>query len=267
MVGLESALSVVQTAMVDTGLLGWTDVARVLSAAPAAIGRLDGYDAPFAVGAPAHLTLVDPAARRTFAVEHLQGRSVNSPYLGVELPGRVVATVHGGVPTVLDGVLRDADLVGKAGAHVDRLLPTLVIVGIIALVFVGLALGWRARQRRQADLPALSAPPATLERRNVHRRRALRRDDPGRRPDRPHRGARARLPGPCRCDRRARRPRSRHRRPTRLPSFRSQRSSVSASPPGPSTASSGRTASSSCAGTSATSRSTPTCARPTPTPS
>ncbi len=125
MVGLESALSVVQTAMVDTGLLAWTDVARVLSAAPAAIGRLDGYDAPFAVGAPAHLTLVDPAARRTFAVEHLQGRSVNSPYLGVELPGRVVATVHGGVPTVLDGVLRDA---GEARCGVDRLLPTLVIV-------------------------------------------------------------------------------------------------------------------------------------------
>ncbi|GMA97006.1 hypothetical protein GCM10025881_38300 [Pseudolysinimonas kribbensis] len=40
MVGLESALSVVQAAMVDTGLLGWVDVARVLSSAPAAIGRL-----------------------------------------------------------------------------------------------------------------------------------------------------------------------------------------------------------------------------------
>jgi len=45
---------------------------------------------------------------------------------------------------------------------VDRVLPTLVIVGIIALVFVGLVLGWRARQRRQAGLPVLAAPPATL---------------------------------------------------------------------------------------------------------
>ncbi|HWH96993.1 MAG TPA: dihydroorotase [Pseudolysinimonas sp.] len=113
MVGLESALSVVQAAMVDTGMLDWTAVARVLSAAPAAIGRLDGYDTPFAVGAPAHLTLVDPAARRTFAVEHLHGRSVNSPYLGVELPGRVVATIHGGVPTVLDGELRDPEEVAR----------------------------------------------------------------------------------------------------------------------------------------------------------
>jgi len=106
MVGLESALSVVQAAGVDSGQLSWGDVARVLSSKPAEIGRLGGYDAPFTTGAAAHLTLIDPAARRTFGVEHLHGKSVNSPYLGRELPGRVVATVHGGVATVLDGELR-----------------------------------------------------------------------------------------------------------------------------------------------------------------
>jgi dihydroorotase len=115
MVGLESALAVVQSAMVDTGLLGWADIARVLSTAPAAIGRLAGYDAPFTTGAPAHLTLVDPAARRTFGLADLRGRSVNSPYLGVELTGRIVATVHGGVPTVVDGALRPEEEV--AGSH------------------------------------------------------------------------------------------------------------------------------------------------------
>jgi len=113
MVGLESALSVVQTAMVDTGLIGWSDVARVLSSAPAAIGRLEGYATPFELGAPAHVTLVDPAARSTFGVDHLRGRSVNSPYLGLELPGRVIATVHAGVPTVLDGALRDPEEVAR----------------------------------------------------------------------------------------------------------------------------------------------------------
>ena len=116
MVGLESALGVVQAAMVDTGLFGWADVARVLSSAPAAIGRLDGYDAPFAVGSPAHLALVDPDARRTFGTADLHGRSVNSPYLGTELPGRIVATVHGGVPTVLDGGLRPAEEVARGQA-------------------------------------------------------------------------------------------------------------------------------------------------------
>ena len=44
----------------------------------------------------------------------------------------------------------------------DRLTPTLVIVGILVLVFAGLALGWRARRRRQAALPALATPPADL---------------------------------------------------------------------------------------------------------
>ena len=44
----------------------------------------------------------------------------------------------------------------------DRLLPTVVILGIVALVFAGLALGWRARSRRQAGLPALATPPAAM---------------------------------------------------------------------------------------------------------
>jgi hypothetical protein len=45
---------------------------------------------------------------------------------------------------------------------VDRLTPTLVIVGILVVVFTGLALGWRARRRRQAGLPALATPPAAV---------------------------------------------------------------------------------------------------------
>jgi dihydroorotase len=111
MVGLESALSVVHAAVVESGQLGWSDVARVMSSRPAEIGLLDGYAAPFAVGSPANLTLYDAAARRTFAVEDLRGKSVNSPYLGRTLPGRVVATVHRGQPTVLDGELVAAETV------------------------------------------------------------------------------------------------------------------------------------------------------------
>lgn len=44
----------------------------------------------------------------------------------------------------------------------DKLLPTLVIAVLVALVFAGFALGWRARQRRQASLPALAEVPAEL---------------------------------------------------------------------------------------------------------
>ena len=108
MVGLESALNVVQQAVVDTGQLAWADVARVLSQKPAEIGRLDGYATPFALGSPANLVLVDPSARTTFSTESLRGKSTNSPYLGRELPGRVMTTIHNGYETVRDGEVVDA---------------------------------------------------------------------------------------------------------------------------------------------------------------
>ena len=108
MVGLESALSVVHVAMVDSGLFGWTDVARVLSSKPAEIGGLAGYADAFAPGSPANVTLYDAASSRVFALEDLRGKGLNSPYLGRELPGRIVTTIHNGYPTVQDGALVEA---------------------------------------------------------------------------------------------------------------------------------------------------------------
>jgi dihydroorotase len=108
MVGLETAASVVQAALVETGLLGWADVERVMSSRPAEIGSLTPRTL-LAAGASADLTLIDPAASREFGIGDLAGRSTNSPYLGMRLPGRVVATVFRGRPTVLDGRLVAAD--------------------------------------------------------------------------------------------------------------------------------------------------------------
>ena len=64
MLGLETALSVVALAMVETGLLDWAGVCDRMSARPARIGRLAGQGQPIAVGAPANVVLIDPAARR-----------------------------------------------------------------------------------------------------------------------------------------------------------------------------------------------------------
>lgn len=108
MVGLESALRVVHHAMVETGLLDWSDVARVMSTTPARIGRLDGHGTPVAAGQPATFTLYDPRPQRTFGLDDLRGRSTNSPYLGRELPGEVRWTVRAGIPTVVDGSVLDA---------------------------------------------------------------------------------------------------------------------------------------------------------------
>jgi dihydroorotase len=114
MVGLESALSVVQLAMVDSGLIGWPEVAKVLSAKPAEIGRVAGYDTPFAAGSPANFTLYEAGATRTFSTADLRGKGLNSPYLGRELPGRVIATIHNGYPTVQNGELVDATEVANS---------------------------------------------------------------------------------------------------------------------------------------------------------
>ena len=105
MLGLETALSVVQLAMVDTGLLNWAGVADRMSVRPAQIGRLVGHGGRLETGAPANLVLVDPAAQRRVDPTESASLSRNNPYRGMELPGRVVATFLRGRPTVLDGKL------------------------------------------------------------------------------------------------------------------------------------------------------------------
>ena len=110
MLGLETALSVVQAAMVDTGLLDWAGVADRMSYRPARIGRCDtgpfAQGRPLAEGEPANLVLVDPAEVRTISGREMASLSHNSPYEGMKLPGRVVATFLRGRPTVLGGALQ-----------------------------------------------------------------------------------------------------------------------------------------------------------------
>jgi hypothetical protein len=45
---------------------------------------------------------------------------------------------------------------------VDKVLPTIVILAVIALAFFGMVWGWRARRRRQSALGPLASPPAEL---------------------------------------------------------------------------------------------------------
>jgi dihydroorotase len=103
MTGLETALSVVATSMVETGLLDWAGVADRMSVRPAAIGRLSRQGQPLEPGAPANFVLVDPAARWTVDPTASASRSRNTPFAGRELAARVVATFLRGKATVLDG--------------------------------------------------------------------------------------------------------------------------------------------------------------------
>lgn len=104
-VGLETALPVVSDLMVATGRMGWADVARVLSIAPATIGGLSDHGRPLAVGEPANVTLVDPARRVTVDAARSHSLSRNNPWHGRSFTGAVHATFLRGVPTVLEGSL------------------------------------------------------------------------------------------------------------------------------------------------------------------
>ncbi|MGN6607557.1 MAG: dihydroorotase [Jatrophihabitans sp.] len=109
MLGLETALGVVAEAMVATGLLDWAGVADRMSVRPARIGRVAGQGGSIAVGEPANLTLVDPAAAVVVEPARLASLSRNTPFAGRTLPAAVVATFFRGEPTVLHGALATAE--------------------------------------------------------------------------------------------------------------------------------------------------------------
>ncbi len=106
MLGLETALSVVQQTMVDPGLLTWAQVAERMSSRPAAIGRVANQGRPIEPGEPANLVLVDADATRTIEASDTASLSRNTPYAGLTVPGRVMATFLRGRATVLDGELQ-----------------------------------------------------------------------------------------------------------------------------------------------------------------
>jgi dihydroorotase len=120
MTGLETALQVVHAAMVETGLLDWAGVADRMSVRPATIGRLDGQSAPLhgcqlQTGSPANLVLYDPALRSVVNPAAHASRSRNTPFAGMELPGKVRATFLRGEPVVIDGRLVPGGMVWPDG--------------------------------------------------------------------------------------------------------------------------------------------------------
>jgi dihydroorotase len=102
MLGLQTALGIVMLALGER--FSWELAAERMSYAPAQIGRLASHGRPLDIGAPANLTLIDPAARWVVDPGALASRSRNTPYAGRELPASVVATFLRGRPTVLDGL-------------------------------------------------------------------------------------------------------------------------------------------------------------------
>ena len=102
MIGIETALPVLITTMVDTGRMNWRDIARVMSEKPAQIGLATEQGQPIEAGSFANLAFVDPSVERV--VGNGWSRSPNNPYLGHTLKGQVKYTVYRGKITVRDGM-------------------------------------------------------------------------------------------------------------------------------------------------------------------
>jgi len=96
MLGLETALSIVNKTMVQTGLMDWQQVADRLSYAPARIGRYADHGQQIGIGARAHLTVINPTDFFRVDRDLVASRSRNTPFHGMELPGHVVATLFNG---------------------------------------------------------------------------------------------------------------------------------------------------------------------------
>lgn len=89
-IGLETAFSAAFEAL-DRDLEALFDR---MSVRPARIGGLSEEGRSVAVGSPANLVLIDPNA--TWTPREFLSRSSNSPFLGRELKGKVIATIKNG---------------------------------------------------------------------------------------------------------------------------------------------------------------------------
>jgi Dihydroorotase and related cyclic amidohydrolases len=104
MLGVETALAVAMTRLVEPGLLSLAEVLARISWQPARIAGLDGlgHGLPIAVGNPANLCVIDPHATWVVDAERSASKSRNTPWGGWKLTGRVRHTMLRGEPVVVN---------------------------------------------------------------------------------------------------------------------------------------------------------------------
>ena len=103
MLGLEHALSIVAATMVESGLMDWAAVQNRMSVAPARIAGYVDHGRAIAVGAPAHLTVINPKASYRVDRDQLQSKSRNTPFHGMQFSARVIATFFHGQAVYQEG--------------------------------------------------------------------------------------------------------------------------------------------------------------------
>jgi dihydroorotase len=103
MLGLETALPIVNMTLIQTGLMNWDQVAERMSSAPARIGRYGSHGRPISEGERANIVVMNPTEIYRVDRDRLASRSRNTPFHGMEIPGVVKATFFNGQLTYKAG--------------------------------------------------------------------------------------------------------------------------------------------------------------------
>jgi len=94
LVGLETALGLVVTELIDRRILTWAQALAKLTINPARILGLE--TGRLKANSPADITIIDPKASWTVDPSRFQSKSKNSPFGGRKLRGKVVCTIVDG---------------------------------------------------------------------------------------------------------------------------------------------------------------------------
>ncbi len=92
--GLETALPLVITHLVESGLLGWDGLVRAMAHGPRNALGLEPVQ--LAAGSTADITVIDPEAEVEITPEYFESRSANSAFLGANLRGVATEVLVGG---------------------------------------------------------------------------------------------------------------------------------------------------------------------------
>jgi dihydroorotase len=101
-VGLETALAVAVTNLVETGHVSFSDLVDRMACAPARLFNLPGGS--LKRGGVADVTVFDPATSWKVDPSHFLSKGRNSPYAGMTLVGRAACTIVAGSVVYRSGI-------------------------------------------------------------------------------------------------------------------------------------------------------------------
>lgn len=102
-IGLETALSLAVTELVEKKVLTWVDLIAKLTSNPAKILGLSA--GTLKIGAHADIVVIDPKKEYIYKRETIESKSKNSPFIDWKLIGKVTEVFVGGKMVMEDGII------------------------------------------------------------------------------------------------------------------------------------------------------------------